>query len=70
MQYAEQFGLDPAGMGQVTSREWFRWMEWELAKRARGVLQKVKHNPELNWVTDLSASDRAAMRWANDEADE
>ena len=66
---AEQFGIHPAEtvkMGQMPITVWYRWQEWEQAKAARSAIAKSLQ-PKANWATDLTAQERALMRWADDE---
>lgn len=66
LQMAEQFGIHPAEMGRLSVTIWYQWQEWEQAKAARNAIAKSLQ-PGANWATDLTAQERALMRWADDE---
>ena len=40
--------------------------EWEQAKAARNAIAKSLQ-PKTNWATDLTAQERALMRWADED---
>lgn len=61
LEFAKQFHLHPAQVGQTTLRWWERWKAWEQASTSRKAHQIAKQSED---ITALPREVLDAMTWA------